>query len=222
MGCVHHKEIVFAAVAFSLLLPGFPLFAQEAQPPGPQGALSSIMSLSATETTKALGIVRRCDADAARTLSLTLMAAARKSFDAADLGKSVFLYECAAEAARVSKIEALLAEAEYRLGTACLRSHDYHRAEESLLEGVRLSEKHKLDTGLINNLGTLGVLYIRLAKYGAAEEVSKQALARITGSPNRSSIPYKYGEALVCGNLGTIAAWNGEHTSALHYLAGPK
>ena len=219
MGCVHHKEIVFAAVAFSLLLPGFPLFAQEAQPLGPQRALSSIMSLSATETTKALGIVRRCDADAARTLSLTLMAAARKSFDAADLGKSVFLYECAAEAARVSKIDALLAEAAYRLGTTCLRSRDYHRAEESLREGVRLSEKHNLDIGLINNLVSLGALYIRLAKYGAAEQVSQQALARITGSPKRSSILYQYGEAMACANLGKIVASNGEHTAALQHFS---
>src|SRR6266545_4867269 len=86
MGCVHHEEFVFGAVAFSLLLQIFSLFAQETQALGPQGALSSILSLSATETTKALGIVRRCDADAARPLSLTLMAAARKSFDAADLG----------------------------------------------------------------------------------------------------------------------------------------
>src|SRR6266516_6984828 len=84
MGWAHHKEFVFGAVAFSLLLRGFPLFAQKAQAFGPQSALSSIMSLSATETTKAFGIVRQCDADTARTLSLMLMAAARKSFDAGD------------------------------------------------------------------------------------------------------------------------------------------
>src|SRR5439155_9444805 len=218
MGREHHTEIVFA-VAFSLLLQSSPLFGQETQPVGPQGALSSILSLSATESTKALAIVRQCDAPAARILSPMLMAAARKSLDTGNLDKSVFLYECAAEAAKESKDDALLAEAEYRLGTACLRSHDYHRAEESLLEGLRLSEKHKLDIGLINNLVTLGDLYIRLAKYAAAEQVSKQALARITGSPNRSSILYQYGEAMVCTNLGRIVAANGEHTAALQHFS---
>src|SRR5437773_7033541 len=74
MGREHHTEIVFA-VAFSLLLQSFPLFAQETQPLGPQGALSSILSLSATEITKALAIVRQCDAPAARILSPMLMAA---------------------------------------------------------------------------------------------------------------------------------------------------
>ncbi len=218
MGWVHHKEVVFATVAFSLLLRGLPLLAQKAQVFGPEGALQSILSLSPAESAQALAIVRHCDPDAARILSLMLMPAARRSFDAGDLGKSAFLYDCAAEAARESKDERLLAEAEYRLGTTCFHSRDYRRAENSLLEGARLSEKHKLDIGLINNLGALGDLYIRLAKYDAAEQVSKRALALITGSPNRSSIQHPYGEALVSGNLGTIAAWNGEHTTALRYL----
>ena len=138
MGREHHTEIVFA-VAFSLLLQSSPLFGQETQPVGPQGALSSILSLSATEITKALAIVRQWDAPAARILSPMLMAAARKSFDAGDLGKSVFLYECAAEAARESKDDALLAEADYRLGTTCLHSRDYLRAKGRLGYGMGLS-----------------------------------------------------------------------------------
>src|SRR5437867_6238964 len=164
MGWVHHKEVVFATVAFSLLLRGLPLLAQKAQVFGPEGALQSILSLSPAESTQALAIVRRCDPDAARLLSLMLMPAARRSFDAGDLGKSAFLYECAAEAARESKDERLLAEAEYGLGTACLNSRDYLRAKESLLEGGRLSEKHKLDIGLIKKLLCLGAPYIGLSK----------------------------------------------------------
>jgi tetratricopeptide (TPR) repeat protein len=147
-----------------------------------------------------------------------LMAAAQRSYNLGDLGRSVFLYECAEEAARQSKDDRLLGEVEYRLGTACLHLRDYHRAEQSLLEGVRLSEKLNFDIGVINNLGTLGVLYVRLTKYDVAKHVSEQALARITASANRSSIQYQYGEAMVSGNLGTIAAWHGEHTTALYYL----
>ena len=71
---------------------------------------------------------------------------------------------------------------------------------------------------LINNLGMLGVLYIRLAKYDAAERVSKDALTRIKAIPNRTPVQYQYGEAVVSGNLGTIAARHGEYTDALHYF----
>lgn len=153
-----------ASIAFVFLLHCLGFFADEVEPLDPQEALRSIVSLSATESAKALSIIQQCDAASARVLSQTLMAAARKSYDAGDLGKSAFLYECAVGAARESKHDGLLAEAKYRLGTVLLQLRDYERAEESLLEGVSLSEKQKLDIGLINNLGTLGVLYIRLAR----------------------------------------------------------
>src|SRR5687767_5126222 len=76
----HRRRVVFAAVAFSLLLQSFPLFTQEAQPRGPQVALSSILALGATDSTKALGIVRQSDAAATPVLSRMLMAEAQRSY----------------------------------------------------------------------------------------------------------------------------------------------
>ena len=208
-----------ASVAFSFLLHCVAFFAQEVQPLEPQEALRSIVSLSATERAKAFSIVQRCDTGTARILSQMLMGTARKSYDAGDLGKSAFLYECAVEAARESKHDGLLVEGTSRLGTTLLQLRDYRRAEVSLQEAVRLSEKQKLDMALINNLGMLGVLYIRLAKYDAAERVSKERPDAHRGNfPNRTPVQYRYGEAVVSGNLGAIAARNGEYTDALHYF----
>lgn len=210
---------IIGAVVICLVLPWcVQPFAQQTKPLEPKAALSSIVSLPAADVAAAIAIVRQCNARDAWVLSAMLIAAAGKSSDTSDLAKSTFLYECAAEAARIAKADAPLAEAEYRLGSNLLQLHNYRRAEEVLLEGVSASEKGKLDIPLINNLSTLGALYIRLAKYDAAERVSKQALVLITGSPKRASIPFHYGEAMVCSNLGTIAEWNGEHSTALDFF----
>jgi len=147
------------------------------------------------------------------------MTAARKSYDNTDLARAEFLYECAVEAAKRSSVEGLLAEAEYRLGSAYLQSHKYLKAEEALLNGLESSKRSNSEIWLIDNLCTLCVLYIRLSKYDSANEVSGQALERIKKSTTRTTVPYRYGEAVVCSNLGTIAAWKGETASALQYLS---
>ena len=131
----------------------------------------------------------------------------------------MFLYEIAAEAARQAKDDRLLADAACRLGSIHLHLRHYQQAEEALLQGMMLSKKGNSEISLINNLCTLGVLYIRLVRYDEAEQVSRQALALVMKSPSRTSVQYMYGEAAACGNLGTIAAWNGESSTALQYLS---
>ncbi len=212
------REVSAFALAVLLLMRCLVLLAQEPRPLGAEQALRSILSLSVADTSKATAIIRQCSPTGARVLFSMLMSAAGKSFDAGDLDKSSFYYLCAVEAAKRSGDDRLLAEAEYRLGTTYLHRHDYLKAEESLLEGLRLSRQQKFEIGVINCLGTLGSAYIRLAKYDAAERASKEALALVTVSPVRTSIPILYGEAMVSGNLGAIAEWNGEHASALRYF----
>jgi CHAT domain-containing protein len=184
----------------------------------PQAALTSILKLTPADTTKAFAIVRQCSPIAARTLWWALTLAGQKTFDAGDRLRSLFLYEIAAEAARQARDDGLLAEAEYRLGSIHLHLRHYQQAEEALLLGMRLSEKSNSEVSRINNLCTLGVLYIRLVRYDEAEQVSRQALALVMKSPNRTSVRYLYGEAVACGNLGTISAWKGGNSTALEYL----
>jgi len=184
----------------------------------PQVALTSILKLTPADTTKAFAIVRQCDPIAARTLWWTLTLAGQKTFDAGDRPRSLFLYEIAAEAARQARDDGLLAEAEYRVGSIHLHLRRYQQAEEALLLGMRLSAKSNSEISLINNLSMLGVLYIRLVRFDEAEQVSLQSLSLVMKSPNRTSIQYQYGEAVGCGNLGTIAAWKGDSSTALEYL----
>ena len=188
------------------------------QPRKPEEIFTAILSAPPSLNAKALAMIRECDTAGARALSMMLISAGRR-LNSSEPRKSSFLYECAAEAARLARDDGLLVEADYLLGTSLLHSGDYLRAEGSLMEGARLSEKNSLDVQMINNLGMLGVVYIRLARYNAAEQVSTKALTCVTASPNRTKVQYQYGEALACGNLGTIAAWKGEHDTALHYFS---
>src|SRR5947208_2989778 len=165
MGREHHTEIVFA-VAFSLLLQSFPLFAQETQAVGPQGALSSILSLSTTESAKALAIVRQCDAPAARILSPMLMAAARKCLDTGDLDKSVFMYECAAAVAKESMVCANLGRIVASNGEHTAALQHFSRAVELFEELDKKIGGYK--SSALDNLISIGEVHYDLGDYRKA------------------------------------------------------
>ncbi len=99
-----------------------------------------------------------------------------------------------------------------------MRSHDYRAAEESLSQAVVSAESARAQIVLIDALGTIGALHIRLGRYDQAEQASRKALGLIENSGNRKTKPMKYGEALVSGNLGSIAAWRGEDREALRHF----
>lgn len=104
------------------------------------------------------------------------------------------------------------------MGSLYLWSEEYKSAEESLLRAVELNETNRSQIGLINSLGTLGALYVRILRYDLAEQASLRALDYITASSNRNSIQYQYGEAVATNNLGSIAAWQGKDADALRYF----
>ena len=115
-----------ASVALSFLLHCLAFFCSGGTAPGaPKRRYGPSCPCRPLRRAKALSIVQHCDTATARILSQMLIGTARKSYDAGDLGKSTFLYECAAEAAIESKHDGLLVEGTYRLGATLLHLRDY-------------------------------------------------------------------------------------------------
>ncbi len=157
-----------------------------------------------------------------RHLCDALLQAANMSSGLGDSARTLFLYEIAKEAAKQLGDKKLLAFIFYKIGRAHFEQDYLKIAIEEYLQSKKLFQEAKSPRDLVYILSELGTLHIYAADYKKAREYSKESLA-LASSLNHSSepagqLPDEYGIAFAWSNLGQVAKWEGDYTTAIGHF----
>ncbi|HEY6330269.1 MAG TPA: CHAT domain-containing protein [Blastocatellia bacterium] len=138
--------------------------------------------------------------------------------DRRGFARSLFLYDIAIQASRLSNDTNTLAACLYSMGNICGATGDLQKAEECYLESARISSQRNLPWFYLASLGTLADLYTARGEYEKAKEASEKRLSYSL------SLGSDYGILPLDARLGALAAlgkiseWQGDHGSALRLL----
>jgi CHAT domain-containing protein len=132
--------------------------------------------------------------------------------------RSLFLYDIAIQASRLSNDAGTLAICLYSAGIICARAGDTQRAEACYLESARVSSAQNLASLYSSNLDALADLYMGCGEYEKAKEISEKRIAySLSLSSDYGTVPLD-GRAGALAALGAISEWEGDHISALRLL----
>ncbi len=136
--------------------------------------------------------------------------------------KSLFLFKIAKEAAEYLGDNKLLAFVYYKLGRVLFDQDEIKAAIKEYLQSRRQFEEAKSPRDLIYILSELGTLHIYAADYKKAKEYSEESLAlarSLNGTKEAAAaLPDEYGIAFAWSNLGQVAKWEGDYSTAISHF----
>lgn len=137
---------------------------------------AALLSIASNDRAQADALLRQNPRLNTYAFRVRIMHEADLERDRRGFARSLFLYDIAIQASRLSDDTDTLAACLNSMGDICGETGDFQKAEECYLESARISSQRNLASLYVANLGALADMYTARGEYEKAKEFCEKRL----------------------------------------------